>query len=144
MTSGLIVAAVAAPVGLLARALRPRGEPLLPQWEPWRVPWSGLDVFGGFLILSPFVLPVLVLQLLAEGGFFQAVYGPNFPPLGAKVEEANMLRSLWAGFFALPVQLGLLWFALRALHSKWKPQFVGRGSLAGKVWLAVLAWLVLT
>ena len=149
-TSGLIVAAVAVPVGLIARALRPRGEPLLPRWHPWRVPWSGFDVFGAFLILAPVLLPVLVLQLLTEGGFFQAVYGPDFPMPRAKdvpperLEEANMLRSLWAGFFALPLQIGLLWFVLRALYSTWKPEFVGRGSFAGKVWLAVLAWLVLT
>ncbi|MBN9121589.1 MAG: CPBP family intramembrane metalloprotease [Planctomycetes bacterium] len=147
-TSGLIVAAAAVPVGLAARAVRPRGEPLLPQWKPWRVPWNGFEVAVAFLMVS-YVLPLVVLQLLSDAGFYQRVYGQHFPTPrteGAEPErlkEAATLRMLWANVLALPLQLGSLWAAVRALYPAWRPAIVGRGSSAGKVWLAVLAWLAL-
>lgn len=148
VTSGLLVAAVAVPVGLIARAVRPKSEPLLPRWKPWRVPWTGWEIFFAFLLVQ--VLPSLLLPALDTSGFYQAVYGPDFPAIGTKdlsedrLKEVGMLRALWANVFALPLQLGLLVVLVRALHPKWKSQVVGQGSLAGKLSLAVLAWLVLT
>jgi hypothetical protein len=148
-TSGLYVAAVAVPVGLVARAARPKGEPLLPRWKPWRVPWNGFEVFVAFLVTTA-VLPSVVTTLLADAGFYRAVYGADFPAPGAqdvapeRQEEAKNLRALWAVVFTLPVQMGLLWGAVRALYPTWKPEFVGRGSFAAKVWFGVLAWLVFT
>jgi membrane protease YdiL (CAAX protease family) len=50
---------------------------------------------------------------------------------------------LWAHLLSLPPSLGALWLAARARYPAWKPALAGRGSFAGKVWLAVLAWLVL-
>jgi membrane protease YdiL (CAAX protease family) len=147
-TSGLLIAAGAVSVGLLAWALRPKTEPLLPRWKPWRVPWSGLEVILAFLAIS-LVLPVTALELLTKSGFFQEVYGPNFPLPGAKdvtaeqLKEASTIRLLWANLFTLPIVLGGLWFAARAFYPKWKPAIVGSGSLAGKVSLAVGAWLVI-
>ena len=148
LTSGLIVAAVAAPVGLLARALRPRGEPLLPRWKPWRVPWSGFEVTVAFLMV-PYVLPMVANTLLTDNGFFQRVYGADFPAPGAeglspeRAAEAATVRMLWANLLSLPIALGALWLAARALYPARKAALAGRGSLAGKVWLAVLAWLAL-
>lgn len=148
LTSGLLVAAVAVPVGLLARALRPRGEPLLPTWKPWPVPWGGFEVTIAFLVGS-FVLPQVMSELLAAGGFFQHVYGPDFPAPRApdvapeRLKEAATLRVMWAGLFALPLTLGVLYAVYRLAYPKRRPSFVGRGSLAGKVSLAVLAWLAL-
>jgi membrane protease YdiL (CAAX protease family) len=148
-TSGLCVAAVAIPVGLVARALRPPGEPLLPRWKPWPVPWTGFEVTIAFVIVS-FLLPVVALQVLTDTGFYLAVYGPDLPARGAKgvtdeqLKVANTVRAVWANMFALPFQIGMLWITARTLYPKWKPAFVGRGSIAGKVSLAVLAWLVLT
>ncbi len=144
----LWVAAGAVPVGLLAWGLAPRGEPLLPRWKPWRVPWNGFEVFAGF-VLASFVIGPLAPQVLERAGFYRAVYGDGFPaPAATGVDpdvltEANTLRQLWANAFALPVLLGLLWAALRSLHQQWPPAVVGRGTTAGKVRLAVLAWLTL-
>lgn len=125
-TSGLMVAAVAVPVGLLARAARPRGEPLLPRWKPWRVPWNGGEVLFAFLVVS-YVVPVFAFFLVPE-----------------KSNDSRTLRALWAAVLALPLQLGLLWVVARSLYPTWKREFIGRGSFAGKVSLAVLAWLALT
>ncbi len=147
-TSGLLVAAVAVPVALVARAVRPR-EPFLPRWKPWPVPWNGFELMVVFLIVA-FIVPPLVHQLLSTGGFYSAVYGDTLPAPRAKdaapdaLKSANTLRMLWASVFALPLQLGALWFALRARYPAWIPQLVGYGSSAGKVVLAVVAWLVLT
>ena len=147
LTSGLLVAAVAVPVGMLARALRPRGEPLLPRWKPWDVPWGGFEVTFAFLVGS-FVLPPAVSALLASSEFFQQVYGPDFPAPRApdvsdeRLKEAATLRMLWASLFALPPLLGGLWAASRVLYPT-RPSLVGRGSFAGKASLAVVAWLAL-
>jgi hypothetical protein len=147
-TSGLLVALGAVPVGLVARAARPRGEPLLPRWKPWRVPWSGFEVIVAFFVVS-FVLPVVALELLTQSGFYQAVYGADFPMPKVqdvppeRLKEAATLRQLWAGVFALPVALGLLWGAARALYPARTFSLVGSGSTAAKVWLAVVAWIAL-
>lgn len=164
LTAGAIVAAVALPVGFLGRAVaRRRSEPLVPGWKPWRVPWGGFEVAAAFLIFST-ILPEVVSQGLSQGGFFQQVYGPDFPgpraqPLPpveasaaaagfpaahathAAVESAVVLRQSWAGAVALPLQLGLFYLATRALYPTWRrPHGPGLGaSLA----LAVAAWAVL-
>ena len=111
------------------------------------VPWSGFEVVVAFLVVS-LVLPVAALEILNASGFYQQVYGPDFPtPKAAGVEpeaakEASTLRILWAGLVALPVVLGLLWAARHTFYPTWKP--VRSGSTAGKVWLAVVGWLALT
>jgi membrane protease YdiL (CAAX protease family) len=148
-TSGLLVAAVAGPVALVARAVRPRGEPLLPRWKPWRVPWGGFEVVVAFAVVM-YVFPPVLLGALENSGFFDAVYGPDFPAQRAadvdpdRVKEANTIRVLWANVFALPLQLGLIVLAVRTFYPHWKPTVLGTGSTAGKLTLAVLAWLVLT
>lgn len=148
-TSGLLVAAVAGPVALVARALRPKGEPLLPPWKPWRVPWGGFEVFVAFAVVM-YVFPPVLFGALENAGFFDAVYGPNFPAPKAtdidpdRVKEANTIRGLWANVFALPLQLGLIVLAVRTFYPHWTPAVLGTGSTGGKLALAVLAWLVLT
>lgn len=147
-TSGLLVAAVALPAGLLARVLRPKGEPLLPRWAPLPVPWSGFEVVVAFPLVLLFVVPPVIIGMLNDAGFYTAVYGADFPDAKAKdigaerAAEAATLRMLWASLFALPLQLGALLLARRALYPAWRP--VPLGSRAGKVWLAVVAWLALT
>ncbi|MCI0701737.1 MAG: CPBP family glutamic-type intramembrane protease [Planctomycetia bacterium] len=146
-TSGLLVASVALPIGLLALALRPKTEPLLPRWKPWRVPWNGYAVLIAFIVVAG-VLPPLVHNALINAGFFQHVYGPDFPtPKAEGVDEtqakvAATLRVLWMRLFALPLQLGALWLAVRVFYPKWRRPT--DGSWGNSVALAVLAWLVLT
>ena len=62
-TSGLLVATVAIPVGLVARALRPKDEPSLPRWKPWRVPWGGFELTFAFLFVG-FALPVFATDYI--------------------------------------------------------------------------------
>src|SRR6185312_10343408 len=77
---GLTVAAVAAPVGLAGWVLARRaGVPVLPRPRPWRVPWTGFEVIVGFLALAE-VVPGLVSLALSQSGFYQQVYGSDFPP----------------------------------------------------------------
>ncbi|MDY3560980.1 CPBP family intramembrane metalloprotease [Gemmata sp. JC673] len=146
-TAGALVAAGAVPVGLVAHALRPRGEPLLPRWKPFPVPWSGFEVAVTFLAVVA-VIPITTLQVLDSGGFFQFVYGDGFPPLSAKdvpadqKAEASTLRGLWAGLFALPIVLGALALVRYSLHARWRP--AANGSVPNKVALAVAAWLLVT
>jgi len=146
MTSGLLTAMGAVPVGLLAWAVRPAGEPFLPRWAPWGVPWGGIGVVAAFLLIS-ILLPVAALDFLTHSGFYGAIYGPDFPPPGAKdvppdrAKEASTLRMLWANLISLPFTLGLLWAAARALYPTWKPKPVA--STAGRVRLAVVAWLAI-
>lgn len=146
--SGLLVAAAAMLVALAALALRPKGELLLPPWQPWRVPWNGYEVAAAFFIMN--VMPILVHEALTAGDFFRATYGANFPAPGAKdvdpalLQEANTIRGLWAQLLATPLSLGLLWLAARLLHANRPYTLAGRGSVAGKVAVAVLAWFAIT
>jgi membrane protease YdiL (CAAX protease family) len=162
--SGLLVAAVAVPVALVARALRPRGEPLLPRWKPWRVPWGGVEALLAFLAMG--VAGFATDIVLSTSGFYQVVYGPNFAPPPERADgaqggsgpqdeararereqrrqEASNRHALWSGLLSLPPLVALYWFVARAIYPNWKASLIGRGSLAGKVWLAVVAWLVVT
>jgi membrane protease YdiL (CAAX protease family) len=146
-TSGLIVAAIALPVAILARASRPRGEPLLPPWKPWRVPWNGFEVIGAFVLVE--LLRAVFLEGLTDRGFYQWVYGSDFPRPRAegvapeRLQEAATLRMLWASLFALPPALALLWLAVRLQHRDSTFAFAGRGSLPGRVCLAVAVWVVI-
>lgn len=148
-TSGLLVVTGVLPVAFVARALRPKDEPFLPRWKPWRVPWSGFEVAIAFIVLTVAV-PTMVNVILNKGGFFEAVYDASLPSPEAKdvpaeqLKEAATVRMLWTSLFALPISLSLLWLGARMLYPKWKLTFAGNGSLGGKIWLAILAWLVLT
>ena len=146
MSSGLLVAAIAIPLGLIARGLRPKqekGEPFLPRYAPWRVPWSGYDVLAAFLLWR--LMPMALFFMLDKAGFYTAVYGPDFPALNAnEVDEANTIRVLWAYLFAMPLTVGLLWLGARLLYPQWRPTLAGRREIAGRVWLALVAWCVIT
>ncbi len=147
-TAGLLLVALAVPVALAACALRPKGEPLLPPWKPWQVPWGGAEVTFAFVGVM-WVAPMLVYTTLSACHFFTALYGPNFPPLEPHAaseagREANILRTLWANVLSVPLSVVLLVMLSRAMYPRWKPALMGHGSLAAKVTLAVVAWLVVT
>jgi membrane protease YdiL (CAAX protease family) len=148
VTSGLLVAAIALPVALTGRALRPRGEPLLPPWQPWQVPWGGFAVLVAFFVLN--AAPLLVNDALVAGDFYRAVYGEGIPPQGSDGDnpearkEANTVLGLWAHLFALPLSLGGLWLLARVAYGNRSLALAGRGSCAGQVALAIFAWLVVT
>lgn len=163
---GLAVAAVALPVGLTAWAVARRaGTPLLPRPRPLRVPWTGFEVIVGFLALNA-VVPGLVFEALSRSGFYQHVYGPDFPPaptapapppevsaavagapvaVGAADQQAELavVRGLWTGVVALPVQLALLLFLRAAVYPAWRSPATVR-TLPARVALAVAGWAVVT
>lgn len=145
--AGGLVAAAAVPVGLVAGALRPRGEPLLTRWRPLPVPWGGFEVTVAFLVVM-FVAPVVSQRLLEANGFFQIVYGNEFPNVGAvdldpeRQFEAATLRGLWSNLLSLPIVLGALALARFTLYARWRPRT--HGSTAGRFALAVAAWLLIT
>jgi membrane protease YdiL (CAAX protease family) len=164
LTAGAIVAAVAFPVALLGWAVaRRHNEPFFPAWKPWRVPWGGFEVFAAFLVLA-LVIPDIVLLGLSRSGFYQELYGPDFPsvptqpapPLEATaavagmpaavaaqeaLEIAGLVRRLWASSFALVVQLGLLFLAVRVQYPMWR-RSSGSGFWASLT-LGVGAWAIL-
>lgn len=159
---GLAVAALAAPVAVVGwRVARRSGEPILPRWRPWRVPWAGFDVFLAFLVLGPFLLPPMTTWVLSGSGFFVWVYGHPFPsgrPVGLEPSAAVAgaaaataareqvltllgIASLWGSVLALPVQLLVILWARNVLYPR-QPSSV-RGGIAGRLALAAIAWAVL-
>src|SRR5262249_54962988 len=60
----------------------------------------------------------------------------------AELKNAALLRQLWAGSLALPVQLGLVWVGCRLLYPAWRPP--AAPALSSRLGLAVGAWSVLT
>ncbi|AMV27149.1 CAAX amino terminal protease self- immunity [Gemmata sp. SH-PL17] len=146
-TSGAFVAAAVVPVGLIALALRPKGEALLPRWRAFPVPWSGFEVTAAFFVFW-LVLPVVILQVLNESGFYQLVYGDDFPQADAKdldpdfKAETTTLRMLWVGVLGLPLQIAILVLTRYSLYPKWHPRT--NGSVAGQVALAAVAWCAIT
>src|SRR4051794_16054528 len=165
-TCGLTVAAVAVPVGLLGWAvIRRTGVPVLPRPRPWRVPWTGFEVLVGFFVLN-LVIPPVVFVGLEKVGFFQQVYGRDFPRaddappaaepeasaaagvpavVAAKEQRADLatVRNLWAGVLALPVQLGFLLLARVTLYPGWRSPTEQR-TIPARVALGVAGWAVLT
>ncbi len=163
---GLRVAAVAVPVGLIAwRTARRTGEPVLPRPKPWRVPWTGFEVFVAFFLLNALV-PLTLSSALSQSGFYQQVYGPGIytaaeisgplfetqaavlggPAATVIVEqkaESAAVRALWVGLVSLPVQVGILLLGLRLL---WPQRHRGESwpIIPARVALAVLAWAILT
>ncbi len=166
VTCGLGVAAVAVPVGFIAWRIALRtGEPLLPRPKPWRVPWTGFEVFVAFFLANALV-PLVLSSVLSQSGFYQRVYGQGFfpsadapgpsfesqaavlggPAAATAVErkaEAAAVRVLWVGLLSLPVQIGILLGGLRLLWPQTHLIPAWR-SIPARVALAAFAWVVLT
>lgn len=92
---------------------------ILPPQRHRATGWTGLEVFLVFFLgyqgIVLFVDPALV-----DSGFFQRLYGPEFP-LNARLTEADpgrqlaaARRMLWTATVAFPFQLGLIALILRA------------------------------
>jgi membrane protease YdiL (CAAX protease family) len=115
LAAGAIVAAAAVPLGLVGWALGGAGRSLaLPAWDPWRVPWSGFEVFAAFLLLA-FTIPLAVAQ--------------------------SQLPALAVGVVALPIQLAFLAASARFLYPKWPIPWANPFAALP---VAVAVWAVLT
>ncbi|HXD88133.1 MAG TPA: CPBP family intramembrane glutamic endopeptidase [Urbifossiella sp.] len=130
------IAAGAVPVGIAALALARRaGAPLVPPPRKRPVPWGGFELL--FVFLFAVVAPMeLVNRLLLELGFYRAVYGPDAPP-----EAWQAMQSLWAAVFFTPLYIVSLALIGRALYGN--PQAQKHSSIAARVALGVVAWIVL-
>jgi membrane protease YdiL (CAAX protease family) len=168
--SAIVGSVAALPILLAWQIARGRCERLLPAWKPWRVPWGGFEVVVLFLLLM-FVVPQVVSFGVSSSGFFQALYGPHFTSLltpashtfpegaaavagaplaaalDARAETDAVLRVIWSGIFALPLQLSVLVLLTRSLYPGWRPprpaSFASRVALGGIAAL-LLSLLVLT
>lgn len=155
LAAGGLVAVVAGSAAAVAGRYR-RG-PVLPPWKPWRVPWGGLEVAAAFFVLIvvvPDVMALVLDWLSPVAGTNDPGGAPPFEPLaavaGATVaaadayerETAAVVRQLWVGLIALPIQLGLVRLVRRTQYPDWPSPLPP--PLANRVLLAVRAWAVLT
>jgi membrane protease YdiL (CAAX protease family) len=150
---GLMIAAGAVPIGLAAWWVTRRNqEALWPPLRGWRVPWGGVEVFVALFVVSQ-LIPAFISPALEQGGFYQKLYGPDFPRAGSTADEgddaakqrfgeASVSRSLWVGLISLPIQLGLLLILCRVLYPDWKGPS-REAAHAGSIALAVVAWVAL-
>ena len=129
---GLMIAAVAVPLGLAAW-FNSR-QPILLRSAHWPVPWTGFEL----LLLFPFaaVLPMaLVDPLLNASGFYRAVYGQD------AIEDVwKPMRPLWSSAFFTPCFIALLWLAVKAAYPSWRPP---AAATAPRVAAGVGTWLAL-
>lgn len=112
---------LALPTGILAflmwRSLR--HQELLPPQRERLVLWGGLEV--SLLFFTFHLIPVFVLMLLARGGFYTWLYGPDFPlpdtqgKMPTDQHSVTRLR-LWAIVIALPIVLCVWLWLLAAIR----------------------------
>jgi membrane protease YdiL (CAAX protease family) len=144
LAAGLSVAGAGALVSLLLYAVaRTSRDRLFPPVGPVRHVPNGAVVLGAFAI---FVLTGPVVQSILTGsGFFQHLYGPDFPvdspPEPTAIQKAAAtVRYLWAATFAFPIQAGLI-IGLTAVF--------GGNPVTGRRWArnvvaGYLTWLLVT
>jgi Type II CAAX prenyl endopeptidase Rce1-like len=147
LTAGLIVAVAAGSAALPAYlVLRSRKESLFPPPRRWIVGWNGWVVLAAFFAF--YAIPIILLPLLESAGFFQMVYGREFPSLPKPGQESTAaektaltLRFMWTYALAFPLIVAAV-VALRR-SGRPTPPDVGIRPISNIV-IAFLAWLVLT
>ena len=156
LAAGSIVALFALPIILIAwLAWRRQQQTLLPPWRPWRAPWGVFEVFMAVFTIQ-YVIPIIIVSIFTTSGAFKGPSGKMLPPEEAsaavagmpaavsvhdQAEIAHILRILWIGILSLPLQLSLLIAVSRFYYPAWWRTL--QPSLASRIVLAVLAWLVL-
>ena len=153
MIAVAIVATLALPIGLVAGwIMRRNASRILPDWKPWRGPWSLFEVLVLFFAVNMFI-PAIISK-----GFVTAPELPRLdtsveataaltgmPPVIAdqhKKEVDRIIRTLWVGVLSLPLQLSVLVLVGRLLDPNWR--FVSRDSIPSQVVLSIVAWAALT
>jgi membrane protease YdiL (CAAX protease family) len=137
--SAAYVNVAAVPLALLgwgfARAL---GRPVLPQ--PTHVPagWNGFDIV--FLFVVNLALNIVALLVLSASGFFQWVYGPDFPAKDGAAHQ--QVQVLWASLIATPLLLLAAAGLWSGVHGR--PVRARASDLPGQVALGALGWAALT
>src|SRR5262249_9872604 len=90
---------------------------LFPPLRQWAVAWNGLDVLIIFFLVL-ILIPAFCEQLLDASGFYPWLYGPQWPPPGAKplLEEAKQFvdrKVLWRQVVAYPLDVIAILLILR-------------------------------
>lgn len=139
LAAGLIVACAGGMTVVLLYAFSRtgRGPFFAPIGRPRPAP-DGITVAGAFAVFV--LMTPIVHALLARAGFFQAVYGNDFPS-GWPDKAADTIRTLWSGAIAFPLQLGLMIAIVRTRGGL--PEFVPRGWVRHAV-AGYLTWLLVT
>ncbi len=138
---------IAAAVQVIYLSLRP--TQLLPRPSGRCIPWNGWAVLVSFIL---FLLPSVLQSLLDQFGFFQALYGSEFPsppaandPKTPLVEQAMHLRALWSGTIAVPGVIVLILLGLRYGTNASLAQIgLSRRRFGPNVIVGYIGWLVLT
>lgn len=157
LVAGIIVAAFALVLVVIARAARRSGQPLLLPWRMFKAPWGCFEALVVFIVVQV-LIPVMVLAVLDKSGIFPETVPNNFPssaaqgavagmPVVVAVEEqksdyASLFRMLCAGVVSFPLQLSLLIGWGRLLYPSW--WLMQRPPLSSLVLVAVGIWAVLT
>jgi membrane protease YdiL (CAAX protease family) len=148
LISTAFVAAPGLLVGVFAWRIvkRDRKQLFLPP-QPYRVPWTGFEVLVSFLIVF-ILIPEIIASAIAQTGAI-----PNASIQSSKsgdlseaqkraAEIASIVVTLWARVLALPLQLTIFLVACRVLYPQvW---FKTRPSLSAQIFVAIVAWAVLT
>lgn len=137
--SAATVCGVAAPLGLLGWGIaRGIGRSILPPRARLRAGWNGLTIV--FLFLLHTTLSSVAYVILSSSGFFQSVYGPDFPEKDNAAH--HQVQLLWASFLSTPILLlvaAVIWFAVLK-----RPARMRAIDLPGQVALGAIGWAVIT
>lgn len=137
--AAVTVTAVAVPLALVGWATaRALGQPLMPRRIRLRAGWTGPDIVLLFLLSA--VFNTVVFMVLSGSGFFQSMYGPEFPAKGNAGHQ--QVQALWSSLFATPLLLlaaAGLWFGIH--H---RPARTRASDLPGQVALGAIGWAALT
>jgi membrane protease YdiL (CAAX protease family) len=149
LLAGAIVVVLAG-LPVLAIYLSVRPTSLFPRPTGRGIPWNGWAVLLSVVFI--FALPQVVQTILDNVGFYQQLYGPEFPsppaekdPKSPLAGQAMHLRSLWSGTIAAPFIIALILLGLR-YGAGASPAQVGlsRRRSGPNVVLGYLGWLILT
>jgi membrane protease YdiL (CAAX protease family) len=159
LTCVALVAAAVLPATLIFFAVNWKlRESLLPRVRPWPVPWRGVDV--ALLVMFGVLLPMVVAEALSKANFFEIIYGIPFGTVPSESASAaavggaaaslvheqlairQIVKGLWGSLFALPLQIGAIYFLRFALYPAWRSrprtplrQLPARFVLAGAAWV---------
>jgi membrane protease YdiL (CAAX protease family) len=125
--------------------VRGKGKSLFPPQRTRLAPWTGFEVCLVFFC-AQVLIPAFLYLLLNGSGFFNWLYGPNFPSAPDSADKlAVARRDVWVMSFAFPFELAGTIFILRVLGGTRLYQLgitthdAGRNAVIG--WFG---WLLLT
>jgi membrane protease YdiL (CAAX protease family) len=145
LVAGLSVAAGGAVTASVAYLIaRRHTKALFAPVGPPHAKWDGFGVLGSFFIFA--LLTQIVQGLLSGFGFFEMLYGPDFPMTldkepTAEQKAAAAIRILWSSTYAFVPQIGLIVFLVKRQGG---PNPFHFRNLGMNITSGYLTWLLLT